>query len=462
MDASSLGRLVVVSNRIGDLGNPSASGGLVVGIADALADHGGMWLGFGGQFSDEGHDRPVIRRVGGVETVGIALPAQDYSDYYNGFANSVLWPLFHYRLDLVDHRPEFLAAYRRVNDTFAAALSARLRSDDIVWVHDYHLLLLAPALRRLGHSNRIGFFLHIPFPPPDIFLAAPNHEDIIDGLAAFDIVGFQTQTDLDNYRRAVAAMRKQGEPSQQAEPVSAVFPIGIDVEAFAGMANKAADDVQIDSMRRQILGLKQIIGIDRLDYSKGLPNRMQAFARLLELHPDQERSITYLQIASPTREDVDAYADIRGELEAAAGRVNGRHADLTWTPIRYIHRNVPRTRLAGLLKASQVGLVTPLRDGMNLVAKEYVAAQDPSDPGVLVLSRFAGAAEEMQEALIVNPYVTDEVAHAIDTALRMPIDERRSRHGALLRRIEKNDAQAWRNDFLSALSAVGRRSLAST
>jgi len=201
-----------------------------------------------------------------------------------------------------------------------------------------------------------------------------------------------------------------------------------------------------------ILGLKQIIGVDRLDYSKGRPGRMQPFARLLEKHPEHERAVTYLQIASPTREEVAAYAEIRAQLEATAGSVNGKYADLTWTPIRYIHRTVPRSRLAGLLRASQVGLVTPLRDGMNLVAKEYIAAQDPADPGVLVLSRFAGAAEELAQSLIVNPYAVDEVADAIAKALAMPLEERIARHGALIERIRRNDAAQWRKSFLEALA----------
>jgi trehalose 6-phosphate synthase len=317
---------------------------------------------------------------------------------------------------------------------------------------------LAAELRRLGFQNRIGFFLHIPFPPPDLFVATPNHEELTDDLLQYDVVGFQTEIDETNFRRSVQATNStvfdaNGEAEANGRTVlSRCCPIGIDVDAFAHMANKGAEDVQIDSMRRQILGLKQIIGVDRLDYSKGLPGRMQAFARLLEKHPELERAVTYLQIASPSREEVSAYAEIRAQLEATAGSVNGKYADLAWTPIRYIHRSVPRSRLAGLLRASQVGLVTPLRDGMNLVAKEYIAAQDPIDPGVLVLSRFAGAAEELAEALIVNPYSVDEVADAIARALAMPIEERIERHGALLTRIRANDAAEWRRSFLAALA----------
>ena len=455
------GRLVVVSNRLGNVRDPSQAGGLAVGIADALAARGGLWVGAGAEFEESAaSDEPPIHRerVGRIETAALTLPREEYTHYYNGYANSVLWPLFHYRLDLVKHRGEFLQAYRQINARFAKAVGSMLSGDDIVWIHDYHLIPLAAELRRLGFRNRIGFFLHIPFPSPDLFAATPEHDELIDDLLQYDVLGFQTETDVKNFRRSVRASGTVSFDSAGVTEVdgrtvlSGCFPIGIDVDAFARMAADAAEDVQIDSMRRQILGLQQIIGIDRLDYSKGLPDRMQSFARLLERHPEYERTATYLQIAPPTREEVEAYGDIRAQLEATAGAVNGRYADLAWTPIRYIHRAVPRSRVAGLLRASQVGLVTPLRDGMNLVAKEYIAAQDPANPGVLVLSRFAGAADELAESLIVNPYVIDDVADAMAKALAMPLDERISRHRALLERISRNDAAEWRRSFLAALA----------
>jgi trehalose 6-phosphate synthase len=454
-------RLLVVSNRLENIRDPSQAGGLAVGIADALTERGGLWLGASREFQDSAtSDEPLIHleRVGRVQTAALTLPRQEYSLYYNGYANSVLWPLFHYRLDLVNYRGEFLHAYRQINARFAKAFAGLLSGNDMVWVHDYHLIPLAAELRRLGFQNRIGFFLHIPFPPPDLFAATPDHEELVDDLLEYDVLGFQTETDVENFRRSARAARSTTFASNGAAEANGrivltrCFPIGIDVDSFARMATEAAEDVQIDSMRRQILGLKQIIGVDRLDYSKGLPGRMQAFERLLERHPEHERTATYLQIASPTREEVSAYADIRAQLDATAGSVNGKYADLAWTPIRYIHRTVPRSRLAGLLRASQVGLVTPLRDGMNLVAKEYIAAQDVANPGVLVLSRFAGAADELAESLIVNPYVVDEVADAIAKALAMPLEERIARHGALLRRIRRNDAAEWRRSFLAALS----------
>src|SRR5690606_8214303 len=230
------------------------------------------------------------------------------------------------------------------------------------------------------------------------------------------------------------------------------FPIGIDTAGFAAMARQADEAVQIDLMRRKILGRKQMIGVDRLDYSKGLPERMRAFGRLLEQHPELEKAVTFLQIAPPTREEVDAYSDIRQELEALAGAINGRFADFNWTPLRYIHRMVPREKLAPLYRGSQVGFVTPLRDGMNLVAKEYVAAQDPEDPGVLILSKFAGAAEEMRQALIVNPYDTHQMARQLYRALTMPLKERQRRHTSLMKSIMRNDAKAWLSGFMAKLA----------
>lgn len=274
-------RLVVVSNRLGNIRDLSQAGGLAVGVADALAERGGLWLGASDEHRDTAPgDEPLIHleRLGRIETAALSLPREAYSLYYNGYANSTLWPLFHYRLDLVDHRSEFLHAYRQINARFAQALARLLTgNDDLVWIHDYHLIPLAAELRRLGFGNRIGFFLHIPFPPPDLFVATSDHEELIADLLQYDVLGFQTETDVTNFRRSVWATNSITFDNNDAAEangrtvVSRSFPIGIDVGAFARMANEASQDVQIDSMRRQILGLKQIIGVDRLDYSKGCP-----------------------------------------------------------------------------------------------------------------------------------------------------------------------------------------------
>ena len=456
-----MSRLFVISNRVADLTRSTQSGGLAVALADSLKTRGGVWMGWDGETVETGADlSETSAEIGSVTAVTMPMTVDDYRQYYIGFSNSVLWPLFHYRLDLVRYETAHLKGYRRVNRRFAEVAARRLRDDDIVWIHDYHLIPLARELRRLGCRQRMGFFLHIPFPPPEVLAAAPEHRWLAESMFEFDLVGFQTQTDLGNFNRYAeehvgirvhpdGTFRFRGHTTR-----AAAFPIGIDADAFAEMAATPSDEVQIDAMRRAVLQRRQIIGVDRLDYSKGLPDRMKAFARLLERHDEHMKKVTFLQVAPPTREDVDAYADIRMELESLSGSINGRFADFNWTPIRYIHRSVDRQKLAALYRASRVGFVTPLRDGMNLVAKEFVAAQDPDDPGVLVLSKFAGAAEEMTEALIVNPYDIDDMADTLHIALTMPVADRQERHRALFDKVRRRNAVAWQRDFLATLDSM--------
>ncbi|WP_088343664.1 MULTISPECIES: alpha,alpha-trehalose-phosphate synthase (UDP-forming) [Rhodomicrobium] len=454
-----MSRLVVVSNRVAYLEKQNQSGGLAVALGDALRQTGGVWFGWDGAVVDDRAPLPVsIEQAGTVTIATVPLTEKDYQEYYVGFANQVLWPVCHYRLDLVKFETVYFDGYRRVNARFADALIELLRPDDVIWVHDYHLISLASELRSRGAKQRIGFFLHIPFPPPGVLLAVPVHQWLIKSLFSYDVIGFQTHSDVVNFQR-FASETSDGKILSDGRVIAfgrtviaRAFPIGIDVEAFAAMAHTSAAADAIERLNRRNLERKHIVGVDRLDYSKGLPERMKAFRRLLELYPDKQKTVTLMQIAPPTREDVAAYTDIRQELEQLSGSINGEYGDFDWTPVRYIHRNLPRDQLAALFRGSEVGLVTPLRDGMNLVAKEYVAAQDESDPGVLVLSRFAGAAEDLVEALIVNPYDLDDIAHALEQALNMPLDERRARHRALLERVIKHDAAHWREDFLAALA----------
>ncbi len=454
-----MSRLVVVSNRVADLRNAAQSGGLAVAMLDALTKDGGVWFGWDGKTVPPGtRVPPHVEEVSGIRTVTLPLTQKDYREYYAGFSNSVLWPLLHYRLDLMSFDSADLRGYKRVNSKFAEALSPLLRKNDIVWIHDYHLIPLGAELRRLGHEQRLGFFLHIPFCPPEMLAAAPEHDWLVRSLFDYDLIGFQTHTALGNFRQYV---EEQSGGSVDGEGVARAFgketrvgcfPIGIDVDSFVEMAHDAEADAQIALLHKRSLERRQVIGVDRLDYSKGLPDRLRAFGRLLELYPDNMKQVSLMQIAPPTREDVEAYADIREELEALSGSINGRFADFDWTPVRYIHRAVPRSTLAALFRASDVGFVSPLRDGMNLVAKEFVAAQDADDPGVLVLSKFAGAAEELEEALIVNPYDIDEMAENLERALTMPLAERRERYEALIARIRRGDVHVWYKAFLAALS----------
>ena len=458
-----MGRLVVVSNRVADPRKPSA-GGLAVALGDALAESGGLWFGADPEVADD--DSPVVGEVrtqhaGPVTLATIKVGRSDYRRYYDGYANAVLWPVFHNRLDLAQFDAGHVDGYRRVNRLFAERLRPLLRPDDVVWVHDYHLIPLATELRALGCQQRIGFFLHIPLPPPLILAAIPAHEWLMRALFAYDLVGLQSQTDLHHLRRylAVEAHAEMlsdytfGAFNRQLR--AGAFPIGLDVDAFLALTESAPAQRTLATLREQYARRQLLIGVDRLDYSKGLPQRLRAFRMLLERHPETRHSATLIQIAAPSREEVDAYGDIRRELEGLAGAINGDFGDLDWMPIRYLHRTVSRNRVPGLYRASRVALVTPLRDGMNLVAKEFIAAQDPADPGVLVLSRFAGAAEQLKEALLVNPYDTEATAEAIHQALHMPLDERRLRHERLLEQIRREDVHWWRKAFLDALMETG-------
>ncbi len=452
-------RLVVVSNRVADP-ECQASGGLAVCILDGLRLRGGLWFGWNGDIvSDENQIGVACRKVDNVTFATMAMTEQDYRDYYLGFCNAALWPVHHYRLDLARFTPEYKEAYRRVNGRFADNLAPLLNNDDLVWAHDYHLIPLAAELRARGVRNRVGLFLHIPFPPPEVLFAISEHEWLMNAFACYDVLGFQTKSDLARF--CAFALEHMG--GEMLSPSTLrfcgnivnlqVLPAGINVEEFSALAKRPEATRRIEWLHRRGEPRVNVIGVDRLDYTKGLPDRFRAFRRLLELYPENCKRATLMQIAPPTREEVKAYADIRHELEALSGEINGQFGDFDWTPVRYIHRSVARDTLAALYRGSQIGLVTPLRDGMNLVAKEYVAAQDEENPGVLILSRFAGAAEDLVEALIVNPYDTDEVAHAIQRAIIMPREERLERHAALLKRVKAHDACNWMDGFLQALDA---------
>jgi trehalose 6-phosphate synthase len=452
-----MSRLVVVSNRIADP-RKTAAGGLAVALAEVLNNTGGLWFGWSGKIVDHSEvDDVQIEQAGPVKMVSVDLTQVDHDCFYLGYSNGVLWPVFHYRLDLADFDAGYIHGYRRVNQQFARKLLPFLRPDDIIWVHDYHLIPLAAELRALGCTQRIGFFLHIPLPPPLILAAIPGHDWLIRALFAYDLVGFQSRSDLDHFARyaeteAHAQRLEDDRWRAFGRTVHAgAFPIGIDVQEFTALANGDDAVAMYERMQREYSRRKLLVGVDRLDYSKGLPQRMRAFREFLIKNPDLRSSATLIQIASPSRENVSAYTDILHELESLCGAINGNFGDLDWMPVRYIHRTVARSRLPGLYRASRVALVTPLRDGMNLVAKEYLAAQDPEDPGVLVLSRFAGAAEQLKEALLVNPYDTEGTAAAILLALQMPLEERRSRHEALMRSVRTYDVHWWCESFLEAL-----------
>jgi trehalose 6-phosphate synthase len=449
-------RLVVVSNRVSVPDQRGAqAGGLAVALKAALSRQQGVWFGWSGKVGTPGPARTVTQDD--VSYVTVDLAKADHQEFYNGFANSVLWPILHYRLDLVEFTRRDFGGYTRVNNYFAQNLEQILQPDDIVWVHDYHLIPLAKSLRERGFKNRIGFFLHIPFPPPEILTALPNHERLIPSLCHYDLVGLQTDIDAANFSRYLAqevGVAWGGGNSFQIydrQVAFGAFPIGVDTQNFAALARKASESKFALDVRKSLEGRTMIIGVDRLDYSKGLPLRMDAFERLLKNFPQWRGKCTYLQITPTSRAEVPEYAEIGRRVDEAAGRINGAYGEASWTPIRYINKAHTQAQLAGLYRAARVALVTPLRDGMNLVAKEFVAAQDADDPGVLILSRFAGAARECKSALLVNPYDPEGVGVAIDRALSMPLEERRQRHAELFKVLSENDIGHWADRFLTQL-----------
>lgn len=454
-----MSRLVVVSNRIATPNDKKASaGGLAVGILGALKASGGTWFGWSGEIGDDSQPLKKVSK-GDISWASFNLSEEDHELYYNQFSNAVLWPAFHYRLDLVNFQRPAWEGYLRVNAAVAQKLLPLLADDDMVWVHDYHLLPFASELRKNGVKNRIGFFLHIPFPTPEIFNALPPHAELLKQLCDYDLLGFQTENDRQAFVDCVAQQTTLSEVGHQQYRAwgktfrTAVYPISIEPQEVARSASGPLPP-KLAQLKAELKGVKNIFSVERLDYSKGLPERFQAYEALLENYPQHRGKIRYTQIAPTSRGDVQAYQDIRHQLETAAGRINGHYGQLGWTPLYYLNQHFDRKLLMKVFRYSDVGLVTPLRDGMNLVAKEFVAAQDPENPGVLVLSQFAGAANELTSALIVNPYDRDEVAAALDRALTMPLAERIIRHGKMLKAIESNDIDNWQAQFVADLKRV--------
>jgi len=452
-----MSRLVVVSNRVAPIkAGKAAAGGLAVGVYDALRQSGGIWFGWSGDISA---DTPInSEQVGNITYVTLGLTKRDYDQYYRGFSNATLWPIFHYRIDLARYDRDEYEGYRRVNQMLAQKLKPLLKPDDVIWIHDYHLIPFAEECRRLGIRNRIGFFLHIPFPPPEILTVIPPHNELLKTLCYYDLIGFQTETDrlaFQDYmtREVRGVIEADGSLTAYGQNFrSGVYPIGVVPDEIQQLGETYKS--RRHPMRRTSdTARKTIISVDRLDYSKGLVERFKAYEAFLDRFPEHRRNVEFFQIAPTSRSDVRTYQSIRRQLESEAGHINGRLSDLDWTPLHYLNKSHERRILMGLFRSASIGFVTPLRDGMNLVAKEYVAAQNPEDPGVLVLSRFAGAARELTSALIVNPYDCIGMAEALDRALRMPLAERRDRYEHMMRAIRAADLSAWRDNFLRDLRA---------
>jgi trehalose 6-phosphate synthase len=462
VEFGAVSRLIVVSNRVTQpAGKGAAStGGLAMALAAGLREYKGLWFGWSGNTTPEFTGELTTIKTDGVTVATVDLEEVDVQEYYDGYANKTLWPLFHYRIDLAAFDRSFGEGYDRVNRRFAETVRPLLEPDDVIWVHDYHLIPMARELRRLGVKNPIGFFLHIPWPARQLMTTLPRHRQLVEALFAYDLVGFQTtewQEAFEDY--VVHEVGGDVGPNGQvtafgARTRVAAFPIGIDAAEFAAAVQSPAAMRIFDRMSASTVFRAMIVGVDRLDYSKGLEERLVGFERFLADNPDFHRNVIMLQIAPLSRDAVEAYQDIRARLDALSGRINGAYSDMDWTPISYINRNYRRDELAGIYRAARIGLVTPLRDGMNLVAKEYVAAQNPQDPGVLILSRFAGAAMQMKDALIVNPFSPEEVSEALKRGLTMDLRERTRRWETLFHGVKTDDVSAWRDNFVGALEAT--------
>jgi trehalose 6-phosphate synthase len=451
--------LVVVSNRVArGKGNEPMTGGLAAALLPVVEKSGAIWVGSSGRVRDGAQKEPFaeIEALGAGALAMLDLPAAHYGGYYEGFANSALWPALHSRADLIRASQQDYLSYREVNAFMARALLRFKKPDAVFWIQDYHFLALGAELRDLGVTQPIGFFLHTPWPARAIIEGVPHHRELVEAMLAYDLIGFQTEDDRESFLGYVSCdlgleVENGVVTSRHGTSRIAVFPIGIDPEKFAVQATRAMSHPDVSRLRRSLNGEKLAIGVDRLDYSKGLINRIDAFDRMWTLQPALRRTVSLLQIATPSRGAIEAYGNLQNALAKLVSDVNGRHGEVDWTPIRYLNKGFSQTVLSGLYRTAQVGVVTPLHDGMNLVAKEYVAAQNPADPGVLVLSKFAGAANELDTALLVNPHDIDGMARTIAVALSMPVTERRMRWEAMMTKLRAGTIQQWFADFVEAL-----------
>ncbi|MGE3334670.1 MAG: alpha,alpha-trehalose-phosphate synthase (UDP-forming) [Rhodospirillaceae bacterium] len=455
-------RLVIISNRVPPVKGRgrAAAGGLAAGLSSALKAFGGLWFGWSGEVKDTQETTVVTHRQDNYTLATLHLSKENHEEYYNGFANRALWPLCHYRPNLVAYDRSFGVGYYRVNVLFAEAVMPLLEPEDTIWVQDYHLIPLGAELQRLGAMQKMGFFLHIPWPASELVVTLPEHRALVRSLFAYDVVGFQTDRDVQSFldyviREADGALESDGRVTCFGRTIHVkAFPIGIDAKSIAEMATQPEATEHAVRLVDSLAGRQLIIGVDRLDYSKGIDRRFSAYSKLLQKYPEHRAKVSLLQIAPPSRMEVSAYRAMRRELERLLGRINGEFADYDWVPLRYVNKTYNHMALAGLYRTARVAFVTPLRDGMNLVAKEFVAAQDPENPGVLVLSRFAGAARQLREALIVNPFDEQSMVDALHRGLKMPLEERKSRWQSLMTNVEEHGIDRWRDSFLETLTAA--------
>ncbi len=460
--------VVVVSNRVARTKpDEPLAGGLAAALLPMVRDSGAIWVGSSGQAGDaaQTHDSfAKIEALGKGALATVDMPGKYYQGYYEGFANSALWPALHSRPDLIHVTADDYESYREINAFMARALLRFDSPEAAFWIQDYHFLTLGAELRQRGVERPLGFFLHTPWAERRAMSAVPHCAELAEAMLAYDLIGFQTVEDRQNFEDYLRAELNSDivdgrVASHWGLTQLATFPIGIDVDEFSARATKAVSRPEVSRLRESLRGAQLVLGVDRLDYSKGIANRVRAFDRMLEIEPSLKRNVSLLQVAVPSRGNIKAYRELKLELAGLVGEINGRHGEVDWTPIRYINKGFSQLTLAGFYRAARVGLVTPLHDGMNLVAKEYVAAQNPLDPGVLVLSSFAGAAKELDTALLVNPHDIDGMARQIATALKMSVEERRERWQAMVQKLKAASVQGWFAHFLHVLSDVRRTPL---
>lgn len=487
-------RLIVVSNRLpavvsqepdGRWRTRPASGGLVTALAPILRARGGLWVGWTGAVTEDGADLDdliTLNQELGYSLVPVSISAWERDNFYLGFTNEVIWPLFHDLQSRCTFNPDYWTAFEAVNRTFATSVAAQARPGDTIWVQDYHLMQVGQELRALGVHEPLSFFLHIPFPAPDIFLKLPWREQVLRALLAYDLVGFQTQRDQQNFVQCVQTLfgaspsgagLSASSPSVELASTddetefsgadrSALtrlrvdsrlvrvgsFPIGIDFASFADAAAEPSVTTMVDAIRAALPQTKMILGVDRLDYTKGILERLEAFRKALEREPELCEHVTFFQVVVPSRTDIAGYAALKQEIERRVGEINGQFTRLGWVPIHYVFRSLGREELLAFYRTADIALITPLKDGMNLVAKEYCACS--IEDGVLILSEFAGAAEQLRGGvLLVNPYDVDGVADAIVRACQMPRTERQARMGLLRDLVRRQDVFWWAGTLLA-------------
>ena len=466
--------LVVVSNRLpfaivrdeedGPWRVEPGSGGLVTALRPVLRNRGGRWIGWAGvteeQLPDPSAPLTDARKRFGYDLIPVPLTDKERDRFYSGFSNEIIWPLFHDLVSLCNFDPSYWAIYEAVNQKFADCVASHVRPDDFVWVHDYHLMRVAKALGGLPTRPRVAFFLHIPFPPLDIFLKLPWRFEVLNALLAYDLVGFQTVRDRRNFVQCIRLLLPDVRVSGRGavwtlrvgdrEVRIGSFPISIDVGEFERRAEEDAVVEKAARLQADDPGRKLVLGVDRLDYTKGIPQKLEAFRNLLRRFPETREKVTLIQVVVPSREDIPRYREHKAAVEGLVGEINGEFTRAGWIPIRYIHRGLEGSSLAGYYRAADIALVTPLKDGMNLVCKEYCASHVDGD-GVLILSEFAGAAAQLQNgALLVNPYDVEGVANAIHEAMHLPPAGRRSRMRRLRRALREADIYHWLDTFLEA------------